>query len=202
MSARHRLAAVASDVNDPAHEAAEFALDPQAAAERRHPATIARCLAELAADPASYAAAELAALPIERYDVHPDAFAATLVSDDDDARLWAAIAVGRLGVLEPIDELLVWLAQGNSPQLFWGNPWFTYEMLARVRPVPAPLSQRLLSDDAEHLPRDARLLIWAVTGTRTAEGWPLDEKPRRRHTGRGRNPARQTRMTRNASLVS
>ncbi|MDP9418513.1 MAG: CHAT domain-containing protein [Actinomycetota bacterium] len=176
VSARHRLAAVAADGDDPAHEAAEFALDPQAAAERRLPAKIAECLDELAADP-TRAVSELAALPIERYGVHPDVFATTLASGNDWARLWGAIAVGRLGVLDAIDELFAWLGQTDREDLFPGNPWWSYGWISKVRPVPAALSQRLLSHDAEHLPRDARLLIWAVTGTRTAGGWPVDEKP-------------------------
>ena len=49
---------------------------------------------------------KLACSPIEDYGVRKSAFARALTGDDDELRLWASIAVGRLGDLQAIDGLL------------------------------------------------------------------------------------------------
>ena len=100
---------------------------------------------------------------------------------DPDGRFWLALAVGRLGNFDALEDAF---APGAPlPTLFWGSPWTAYERIAAIRPIPEKLHNALLHllsrlDEAGvaqdyDLARALRLTVWAATGIADAEGSPL-----------------------------
>lgn len=169
-AARTRLEQIALEEAHPGRAVALHALavgDPTA-----HRGLVDLLLSRLAAEPTEPTVEALAALPIEQYAVAPDAFDAAVAHPDIAVRLWAGVAVGRLGALQPITDVVFALDGGESPEWMWGDPWTAYDRLAVVRPVPWPLAAHLLALLREDLRRDPSLLIWAVTGVADAEGTP------------------------------
>lgn len=104
-----------------------------------------------------------------------------------DDRLWAALALARLGETAPLDAVLDTL-HDDPPTLFWGSPWVAYDRLAAMRPVPPSLRDHLLArleqagateDSSGRMStgsaeREAELVMWAVTGVADAEGFAID----------------------------
>jgi len=80
----------------------------------------------------------LACSPIEDYGVRKSAFARALTGNDDD-RLWASIAVGRLGDVQPIDGLLFELAAGRRIPPLLSSPGTARHELSQARPIPDAL---------------------------------------------------------------
>lgn len=170
-SARERLRRMAADEADPDRELAARRLAEEEETEAEH---IARLVEQLRAGETG-ALLPLAASPIESYAVHPEPFTTAYESEDITEVFWAAIALGRLGRLEPVDRLLARLEGGDPPPFMWGDPWTAYDQIAPIRPVPPALRDHLLAREEDVSNRDAKLLIWAATGTRDAEGIPIDE---------------------------
>lgn len=127
---------------------------------------------ELAGNPTGPAVEELACLPIENYDiVLPSDFGTAAARDSDDVRLWAAIAIGRLGEYGPIDSVLEDLKHDRSaPPLLGEDPVIAYGRLARARPLPTPLRSHLL-DSSRHQRTD--LLVHALTDPDDPEADPI-----------------------------
>jgi hypothetical protein len=117
---------------------------------------------------------ELACLPLGEYDVPLDAFDRALSSSDVEERLWASIAVAKLGDQAPLLRVLDDLAE-HPPPWMWGDPWTPYDILSKARPVPEEVRDALIEVDEEELARDQKLLVWALTGMKTAEGTPIEE---------------------------
>lgn len=136
----------------------------------------------------------LACLPIEDHGVRPAEIrsAATTLAgggtrwerkrtrllaasaDGMEIRLWESIALGRLGKLQPLRRVLDAMNGGAAtPSFLWGDPWSAYELLAVARPVPATMRALLSSYPLDAADRSVRLVVWALTGTADAEGWPL-----------------------------
>lgn len=144
-----------------------------------------------------------ACLPLEKIDLPVQTFEAEFTDPDPMVRFWAAIAGARLGAFAPIDELWAVLAaeswqnptfEGHryfqeTPPLFHGNPWTPFQALARGRPVPGALRDRLLhlrdetlaglargqTLQSPKLPRDANLLFGGLTGITDVYGEPITE---------------------------
>jgi hypothetical protein len=172
-SARQRLHELAVDPADPEQALAHRLLTESQETEADR---VSRLLAELPTDPAG-AAEALARLPLERYDIPTASLEAAWRSDDVEQVFWAALALGRTGRLNAIDRLMALLRDDMSPRFMWGDPWTAYDRIAEVRPVPEALRAHLLQLERPELRRDPCLLIWAVTGTRDAEGSPLAAVP-------------------------
>jgi len=168
--ARRRLERIAVDDTHPGRVAAMHALATGEPGSHRD--LVDLMLARLRSDPAGGAVEALAALPIEQYDVAAEEFDAAVTHPDIEVRLWAAIAIGRLGVLPPISDVVAALEHGETPGFLWGDPWTAYDRMAVVRPVPWPLAAHLLALLRDDTGRDASLLVWAVTGVADAEGTP------------------------------
>lgn len=97
-------------------------------------------------------------------------------------RFWHALVLARLGEFGPLDAIL--LGEAAEPELFNGSPWFAYQEIARIRPVPAAMRAHLLALLARtDAPGSARLdhptrrmlhlTVWAATGIADAEGTPI-----------------------------
>lgn len=129
----------------------------------------------------------LACLPLEdeQARIDPGLFDKARQDEDPDLRLWAAIALARLGDMQAFDEF--WA--GELGPMFWGNPWSPYNRLAAARPIPEPFNhhlEQLRQDTLEHiremepyttspeLPRDLNIIYGALTGKRDAEGYPIE----------------------------
>ena len=67
--------------------------------------------------------------------MEPSLFEAGLRSQDVDTRLWAAIAVAKLGRLDRLEAILAEL-DDNPPTFLWGDPWSGYAVLSEAAPVP------------------------------------------------------------------
>jgi hypothetical protein len=167
-SVRRRLDEIANDSADPDQsQAAALITSVPGGAE----STIQELLAELEEDPLGGAVERLAIRPIEDHGVDPALFVPAIASADPALRLWGAVAVARLGWVDAVDSVLRELDEGIAPE-FMGSPWSAYERLAVARPVPTALVQHLLDLERpkEEMHRDAGLFIWALTGTKDAEG--------------------------------
>lgn len=123
----------------------------------------------------------LALAPLETSSLTPDALVRQAHGLDPDARFWLALALGRLGRFDALEEAF---APGASvPALFWGSPWGAYERIAAIRPIPERLHSTLLTMlgrlNEDRLSKDdglahaLRLTVWATTGIADAEGSPL-----------------------------
>lgn len=111
----------------------------------------------------------LACSPIEDYGVRKSAFARALSGDDDELRLWASIAVGRLGDLKPIDGLLFEFTAGRRiPMLLWSSRTVWRE-LSGVRPIPDALRRYLLGWEGSDEPH-VNDLVAALIGGRDPDG--------------------------------
>jgi hypothetical protein len=123
----------------------------------------------------------LACLPIEDCGVDPDRLRQGLDPSNADARIWAAIALARLGDAAPLDAWLRHLATDDGDDAFGfvlGNPFLAYHDLAQTRPLPSSLQTHLeayLRDlgDIEQVPHRCLIVLWALTGLADAEGDPL-----------------------------
>ena len=114
----------------------------------------------------------LACLRIEQYDVKPALFEAGLRSQSVDTRLWAAVALAKLGRLNPLVAIVTEI-EDNPPTFLWGDPWSGYAVLSEAAPVPQKLHDELVRMYGDVRGRNQRLLIGALTGEWDAEGSPL-----------------------------
>jgi hypothetical protein len=85
----------------------------------------------------------LACLPVEDYEVNAADLRPALGSASADTRIWASIALARLGDIEPLDDLVRRLADGDVEGLLSGDLVAAFETLASVRPLPADLKAHL-----------------------------------------------------------
>lgn len=172
VSVREKLRQMAKDQADPDHDTIASALE-EVGDPSRIPALLERAAA---GDPDAFRL--LAIAPLENTSLAPSD-----IPPCEDALLARGLSIGRLG---DFDALEAAFAPGAPvPPLFWGNPWFAYEQIATIRPIPEPLNNALkilLSrlDDPEiaertgyDLAQALRLTVWAATGIADAEGIPL-----------------------------
>lgn len=177
LTAREVLRQLAANPDEPDQDAVAAAL-----AEAGDPSRILPLLEQAAAGNDD-AFRLLAIAPLEEAKLLPAHFPAPGAAAGADARLWHALALGRLGIF---DALLGVFAPGAPlPELFWGSPWTAWERIAAIRPIPDTLAQALAAlltrlQDAlfeqnlgPELARALRLTAWAATGRADAEGTPL-----------------------------
>jgi len=170
--AAERLRSVATDLLDPDSFTAARLLSGAGGLDVV--ATHLPHLARIAEQPGETSALRaLASLPLERYDVPASTFAASLASASIEDRLWAAIAVAKLGDHGPLRRVLHDLAE-DEPLWMRGNPWTPYDALSEARPVPESVRAVLLDLDDDRLERNQRILIWALTGARSATGLEIE----------------------------
>jgi hypothetical protein len=170
--AAERLRGVATDILDPDSFTAARLLSGAGGLDVV--ATHLPHLARIAEQPGETSALRaLASLPLERYAVPASTFVASLASASIEDRLWAAIAVAKLGDHAPLRRVLHDLAE-DAPPWMRGNPWTPYDVLSEARPVPESVRAVLLDLDDDHLERNQRILIWALTGTRSATGLEIE----------------------------
>jgi hypothetical protein len=175
-SVRHRLGEIARDSSHPLSLACAREL-----ARRGDAAGLKRLLAS----PDGESMERLACLPLERLQVAREPFIAAL--SEDDTHLWAAVALARLGDVEPLESVYDALLSGES--IFHGNPWDPYNALAAARPLPPFLhsflvglyeqeSARLRVQEGSYalVPRDAAILVGGLTGIIDAEGNPYGQE--------------------------
>lgn len=120
----------------------------------------------------------LACMPLEDIGIDPNPLRQFVDHEAPDVRLWAALALARLGETAPLDAVLENLPD-DLPSLFWGAPWTAYDRLSAMQPVPAHLRDYLLAKhetSGKDLAHEMELLIWAVTGVADAEGSPINLK--------------------------
>ncbi len=162
-----RLRRIATDLGDPdSFTAALLLSEDDGEALAAHLPLVAR-VAEQSGDVSALRA--LASLRLERYAVPASTFAASLRSGDVEARLWAAVAVAKLADHAPLLRVHAELAE-HAPDWMHGNPWTAYDVLSEARPLPEAARRALLDLDDERHERNQRILVWALTGTRTATG--------------------------------
>ena len=167
-------------------------------------AGLQRLLAALEETNAEQAIERLACLPLERLQVDREPFIGALSAENPTVRFWAAIALARLGAVEPLEQ--VWDAllseDTQPPPPFRGDPWSPYNSLTAARPLPEQLHS-FLNGLYEHelkrlreenglgakLPRNANLLIGGLTGIVDVDGEPPAERTTVPQQRRGRfNP--------------
>jgi hypothetical protein len=175
-SVRHYLGEIARNSSHPLSLASATEL-----ARQRDASGLERLLA----NPGGESMERLACLPLERLQVAREPFLSALSSPN--IHLWAAIALARLGDVEPLESVCDALFSGES--IFYANPWDPYNALASARPLPPSLHSFLVGlyehettqlraregSDAR-VPRDAGILIGGLTGIIDAEGYPRDQE--------------------------
>jgi hypothetical protein len=165
-SIRNLLAAIA---RDPGHSLSLVCATELA--RRGDTSGIERLLADATEDSME----RLACLPLERLQTAREPFIRALSAENADRRLWAAIALARLGNVEPLEQAYHDLLHGaDTPPLFWGNPGEAYNALAAARPLP-PSLHGFLTSLYENLSagpgaRDVTLLIGGLTGIVDVDG--------------------------------
>lgn len=195
-SVRDRLRAIASDRSHP--EALTTAIALAGVQDAAGLTTLLHALREAPAEAVAHA---LAALPLEAAGVAAAELRPGLASDDASTRLWAAIALARVEVLAPLEQLWDALVRPASfgaddggqrlfrepPPLFHGDPSVTVAHLATVRPLPDRVVRFLIAlrdkdydeawtsrDPASAEPaRNATLLVAGLTGTCDQYGHPV-----------------------------
>jgi hypothetical protein len=123
----------------------------------------------------------LAAMPVEERLAAADIPAAPAHAPPG-LHLWRALTLARLGDFAALDAIV----ESEYPDRFDhpGDPWSSYALLARMRPVPEPMRAHLMGwldrldasrARGEHpgIDRLPRLVVNALTGIADAQGEPL-----------------------------
>lgn len=139
----------------------------------------------------------LAGIPLERGATNAKNLKDAFISSDFDGKVWISIALARMGDFEPLEKILEALLSGNlEPRgnrrwfeplgsgrwdIYEGRESFAYELLATLRPLPAPVHAFLMEryPGPGKLPRAAEVFITALTGVADAQGRPIFPEPER-----------------------
>ncbi len=174
--AEERLRRIAADVTDPESLLAARLTTPRVGTDPDPMvAQVARLVGLLRAGEDAASTRAIACLRIEQYDVEPSLFEGALHSRDVDTRLWASIAVAKLGQFERLERILAEL-DDNPPSFMWGDPWSGYAVLSEAAPVPPTMYDALVALYDDERGRNQKLVIGALTGNWDAEGSPLGQQ--------------------------
>jgi len=184
-SVREFLGSIARDPDHPSSFTCAVEL-----ARHGDAAGLQRLLDSLAKTDAEQAIERLACLPIEGLHVGRKPFSGALLSGNPMIRFWAALALARLGAVEPLEK--VWdnlLSDNETPPIFHGDPWTPYHALTAARPLPERLHsfltglyehelKRLVEPEYPQgkLPRNILILVGGLTGAVDIYGEPRTER--------------------------